>query len=335
MSGRDEIDGVRAIVYCLVPRRLAPELFELLRRHFRDVASIEVIVEQRGADRRNARESRILSSPHTTPDRRRIRNPDGRRIRERRAVLVPVSIPELPRRAREVIDQLSFVERLEPVPQQTEDDDTARLVTRIQAGESDGFADLYLRYFDRVYGYMRSVFKQTHDAEDATQEVFVKALEALPNYERRRQPFRAWLFTIARNHAINHLQKLGRIEAAGLGDELPRDEPRHASPGSLRALDWITDREMQLFTDRLPLIQRQILFLRYGADLTSAEIATILGLSAENVRKHHVRAMQFVRDRMVALGRDPRTPSRRIGARLLPRKAAVVRLRRFSLVSPP
>src|SRR5437588_517470 len=61
----------------------------------------------------------------------------------------------------------------------------------------------------------------SHEAEDATQQVFLQAMEALPRYELRAVPFRAWLFRIVRNYSIKHLAKHSRVEVED-PDELDR-----------------------------------------------------------------------------------------------------------------
>ncbi|MDX6632025.1 MAG: polymerase sigma-70 factor, subfamily, partial [Solirubrobacterales bacterium] len=93
-----------------------------------------------------------------------------------------------------------FCERIEPSPEAVSDIEAGRLVTRFQAGDGDAFAGLYKAYFDRVYGYLKVLLRSAHEAEEATQQVFVQVLEALPRYERRGQPFRAWLFIAVRNY---------------------------------------------------------------------------------------------------------------------------------------
>jgi RNA polymerase sigma-70 factor (ECF subfamily) len=333
MPGREGSEPVvRTVTYCLMPLDLASRLHETLRRHFGEDPDIEVIVEWRSRERRRLSERRLARGDGPSGrERRRIRAASGRRVGERRAALVAVDALALPRKARPHAARLSFAERLEPSGSHSEDADTARLVTRIQAGDGDAFALLYLRYFDRVYSYLRLMLSNAHDAEDVAQRVFVRVLEALPRYERRSQPFRAWLFTLARNHALNELRDTKRIELTGV--ELPQAEAEETGePDELRALEWISDQDLQVFISRLPLAQRQVLFLRYVVGLSSAETAAVLEQSLEAVRKHHSRAMRFLRDRLVALGRDPRRKSRRVGAALLPRRAVVVRLRRFSLL---
>jgi RNA polymerase sigma-70 factor (ECF subfamily) len=226
---------------------------------------------------------------------------------------------------------LVFVERLEPATQQLEDLDSARQVMRFQAGDRDAFAVLYMRYFDRVHSYLRVVLRNAHDAEDAAQSVFVRAFRALGDYERRGSPFRGWLFTIARNEALNRLNGRERVSAVEPA-AIDRHREAESDPDILSsALDWISDRDLMLFIERLPLEQRQVLLLRYMHDLPYAEIASILGRSPNEVRKLQQRATAFLRVRLVALG--SRTHSgRRSHWRRRPTFLGVARARRFALM---
>jgi RNA polymerase sigma-70 factor (ECF subfamily) len=220
--------------------------------------------------------------------------------------------------------------RAQQVALETEDADTARLVMRIQAGDGDLFAVLYLRYFDRVYSYFRIVLESPEEAEAAAQDVFLKVLDALPSYERRRAPFRAWMFTIVRNHALRQLELRRRVEP--MPPESISELRERSGPGEddLDALDWITDRELVLFIERLPLAQRQVLFLRYVAGLSTNETAAIMERSATDVRTLHHRALRFLEDRLTALGRTPASRER-TRMRTCKQFAPVLRSRRFSL----
>jgi RNA polymerase sigma-70 factor (ECF subfamily) len=293
-------------VYCIVPRELAPALHVPLREHFQDDRTVEVVVEQRWRDRRREGERRASTEGEPPKgERRLIRSPGGRRIGERRAAQVSVSSPSLPAVAEPHRDELQFVERVLASDEHDEDISTGRLVTRFQAGDAEAFTELYLRYFDRVYGYLQVALRDPHEAEDVTQQVFVNVFEALPRYERRRQPFRAWLFRIARNRGIDSLRKRQRFEPA---DPAELQRKREADPddkATTRALEWLSDAEILVLIERLPQGQRQVVVLRYMLDLTMAEIAQVLDRSPAAVRQLHSRALRFLEKRLEALGRTP------------------------------
>src|SRR6266850_5230275 len=87
-------------------------------------------------------------------------------------------------------------------------DDAAleRLVEASQNGDSEAFGRLFDHFHGPVYRYIVSRVQRPADAEDLTQLVFVKALEALPRYESRGIPFGGWLFRLARNTVIDHVR---------------------------------------------------------------------------------------------------------------------------------
>jgi RNA polymerase sigma-70 factor (ECF subfamily) len=303
------LDAGQAIVYCVIPRDLAPELHDLLKRHFRQHPSVEVIVEGRFYQRR-VTEDRRQTQGRPESERRKVLSVDGCRISERRAVAVEVAAPALPRRAQPFADRLVFMERLAPSSTELEDSDTARLVARIQAGDHDLFAQLYLRYFDRVYSYLRILMRDDHEAEDAAQQVFMRVMDGLPRYERRSQPFRAWLFVIVRNLAHRYAS---------------------SADADLGALDWINDREILMLIERLPLTQRQVLLLRFMLDLTHAETAAVLGRTPNEIRKAQGRALSFLRTRLTSLGRRTQR-SGPAGFRRPLTQVRVLRQRRYALL---
>jgi RNA polymerase sigma-70 factor (ECF subfamily) len=331
MSGqRENGPPTRTVVYCVIPRDLA-ELHDMLRRHFRGNRTVEVIVEQRVAERRRGSERRGM--PPTAPviERRRIRSVEGRRVVDRRSALVSLDAPALPRRARPHAGRIVFVERQEPTSQHAEDLDTARIVMRIQAGEVDEFARLYARYFARVYGWLRVLFRDEHEAENATQDVFIQVLESLTSYERRPgRPFRAWLFTVARNHALNEIQRLARM-APTEPATIDSQRERGATGESFEALGWISDPELLMFVERLPVMQRQVLALRYMLDFSDRQIAELLECSPGEVRMLRSRALRFLRQRLDALTRGRSRSALGAPWRRRRREAPVLRSRRFSL----
>jgi RNA polymerase sigma-70 factor (ECF subfamily) len=226
--------------------------------------------------------------------------------------------------------QITFCERLEVDAEQHEDIEAARLVTRFQAGDQEAVAAIYSCYFDRVYGYMKVLFNDPHEAENATSDVFAKVIEALPRYERRKQPFRAWLFVVARNTGLDRLRVANRVEPMDPAEINDRRELTAAPESGLSAVDWISDGDLLVFIERLPLAQRQVLALRYLLDLRVSEIAEVLGRSRTDVSTLQYRALKFLEQRLRAVGRAPRqrglSRMRRWGT-----PATVARSRRFAL----
>ncbi|HVE68128.1 MAG TPA: sigma-70 family RNA polymerase sigma factor [Solirubrobacteraceae bacterium] len=314
------------IIYCVIPADLAGELHESLREHFRDEPGVQVVVEQRSTDRRSAADRRAARAEKVERDRRELRARSGRRVEERRADQRPIDPPALPEAVEPLRDRLRFVERDEPTSLAREDADTARMVVRIQTGDKDLIGPLYLRYFDRVYAYLRITLQDSHEAEDAAQAVFIRVLEALPNYERRDVPFRAWLFRIVRNDAINRLRQRQRLTVES-PDEVVEQGERvgAAAPPGDDAVDWIGDTHLLAMVERLPLSQRQVVVLRYMMDFNTVEIGELLDRSPEAIRQLHHRAMRYLRQRVT------RPEEEESGYRRSQRKA-VTRLPRHSPV---
>jgi RNA polymerase sigma-70 factor (ECF subfamily) len=329
MEGTAESGERRRVAYCIVPRELARRLHDTLRRHYRDDPTVEVVVERRDTERRGA--ERRVTDGERTPERRRIRAAEGRRVSDRRAPVVGVEPPALPRRARPYAGRLLFVERVEPSRQHEEDLQAARLVTRIQGGDREAFGDLYLSFFDRVYGYVRVATGDQHEAEDLTQLVFERALGSLGGYRARPgTPFRAWLFRIARNAVIDAAAEHRRVRP-----EPPEQlDQRLEAPGREElssTLSWLSDREVAMFVDRLPQAQRQVLVMRYLLDLSPDEIARVIDRSPGAVRKLNSRALRLLESHLTALGRRS-VRGRRAPMRVRLRHPRVLVDRRFALL---
>lgn len=150
------------------------------------------------------------------------------------------------------------------------------------------FAPLYTRYVDSVFRFCYRRLGNRAAAEDATSRVFERALAALPNYQKG--PFRAWLFTIARNTVID-LHRTSRdhqsLDAAvEMTDGRPGPEETSVSRSESA---WIRDLLAHLTPD-----QQQIVELRL-AGLSDREIADVLGRSHGSIRTAQHRALQRLR----------------------------------------
>jgi RNA polymerase sigma-70 factor (ECF subfamily) len=313
----------------VVPRELADELHELLRDHFRDDDSVEVVVELRRRERRQ-RERRTNGDAPVADDRRRVLADEGRRIDERRVPVVEVDPPKLPRQARRHAADVRFVRRAEPTEQKAQDAENARLVARFQAGDESAFAELYMRNFGQVYSYARIALREYHEAEDVTQQVFLKVMGALPRFTLRSgTPFRAWLFRIARTETISHLRKHGRLEVEDPEALDRRRLPQH-SQEARPSLDWISDADLLLFIERLPQLQRQAIALRFMLGLSTEEMAEVIDRTPVAIRKLEHRALRFLEGRLLAL-REHREQVDHNAMRMRPRRSPVTNARRLAL----
>ena len=79
-------------------------------------------------------------------------------------------------------------------------------VARGKEGDREAIRFLYVRYSHNIYGYVRSIVHDEHEAEDITQHVFAKLMTVLAKYDERGVPFFGWLLRLAHNAAIDHLR---------------------------------------------------------------------------------------------------------------------------------
>jgi RNA polymerase sigma-70 factor (ECF subfamily) len=186
--------------------------------------------------------------------------PDGAIRRE--ADMIELSSGRGRFRRRRKLDHSAAVERL-----------VLRAVEQAKAGDPDAVRFLYLRYADNVYGYVCSIVRDDHEAEDVTQQVFAKLLGVLVRYEPRSVPFSAWILRVAHNTAIDHVRARRPVPVEEV-------RPVHESDdGSAR--ERFRDLEAALGT--LPDEQREVILLRFLVGLTPREVAERMGRSEDAV----------------------------------------------------
>jgi RNA polymerase sigma-70 factor (ECF subfamily) len=158
--------------------------------------------------------------------------------------------------------------------------DEAELLCRAQGGSADSFGVLVKRYEPRLLRYLTGLTGRVQDAEDLTQETFVRALGSLHRYQPGR-PFATWLFTIAVRLAATHQRKLGRQTLVA---EL--DPPERSSSDPALAAAEASGRENLWASAQRVLGRRQYtaIWLRYAEEMSVAQVATALGLSGLHVR---------------------------------------------------
>lgn len=154
----------------------------------------------------------------------------------------------------------------------------AELVRSAVAGDNAAARELVRQFHRPIYYYVARLVGQSQDAEDVTQETFVKAFRALHKVDTSR-PLLNWLYTIARRTALNHLRS--RKEWT----ELP-PEPVSDGPGPRHDVE---ERESisQIWTRARRLLKEaefEALWLRYGENLSVEETAQTTGRSSSSIK---------------------------------------------------
>jgi RNA polymerase sigma-70 factor (ECF subfamily) len=173
----------------------------------------------------------------------------------------------------------------------------ARAVTRAKQGDREALRYLYIRYADNVYGYVMSILRDEHEAEDVTQLVFAKLMTVLHKYEQREVPFTSWLMRLAHNAAYDHLRR--RLPT-------PVDEVR--SPDD--RMDVGPSGDVQIVGQALaalPEDQRTVVVLRHLVGLTPGEIADRLGRTENSVHGLHHRGRRALQQELRRLECGPVT----------------------------
>lgn len=158
--------------------------------------------------------------------------------------------------------------------------------------DPEAFAELYRRYLSPIYGYCFRRLGSQEAAEDATSQIFTRALEALPTF--RSTHFRAWLFTIAHRTVIDTYRRHPRtVDIAMVEPQLPTIRFDEATLAGLE-LESLYGALNHLTGD-----QRQVVELRL-AGLTGPEIRKVLGRSRSWVDTTQFRAIQTLRKVLIS-----------------------------------
>jgi RNA polymerase sigma-70 factor (ECF subfamily) len=168
--------------------------------------------------------------------------------------------------------------------------------------DRQAFAPLYVRYFDKVYGYCYRRLGMADEAADATSMVFARALTALPTC--RDEAFRSWLFAIAHNVLADHYR--GRREERSLDDAL--EVPDRGQSPEEAAIVAEARATVTRLLGQLPDEQRHVMELRL-AGLTSREIGEMLGKQPNAIDQAQFRAM--TRLKLLAGNGEPSKGARR------------------------
>ncbi|MEJ2353793.1 MAG: RNA polymerase sigma factor [Anaerolineales bacterium] len=171
-----------------------------------------------------------------------------------------------------------------------QDIDDVQLIVLAKDGEADAFGELYERYVQTIFRFVYVRLDDRRDAEDLTEEVFLRVWQSLPNYREQGVPFLAFLFRLARNAVIDFY----RSSKSSAHQESIEDNPLQdlrSDPGE-QAITNLEHQELRRILDTMREDYRMVLVLRFLSELSPEETAQVMGRStgAERVLQHRALA---------------------------------------------
>lgn len=154
----------------------------------------------------------------------------------------------------------------------------AELVRASVEGSARAFEQIVQLHSRRIFNYLHQMTRQAQDAEDLAQQTFIKAYQNLHRFDTTR-PLLNWLFTIARRTALNHFRSSRRWEE--VPEDTPGAEPSPAHEAETRdQVDNIWEQARRRLSEK----EFNVMWLRFGENLSTAETARVAGLTETHVK---------------------------------------------------
>lgn len=171
-----------------------------------------------------------------------------------------------------------------------------------QIDKEEYFGKIVRDNLNSVYSFVYRIVGDTSDADDITQETFVKVWKNLSKYDKNKS-FKSWLFTIAHNTAVDWLRKKKSIVFSSFEDDEGKNYFENSLPDPEPLADEIFSKNEEVSSVKkyileLPSFYQEVLFLYYDQDMTFEEIGNILGKSLNTVKSQHRRAILKLKEKM-------------------------------------
>jgi RNA polymerase sigma-70 factor, ECF subfamily len=173
-------------------------------------------------------------------------------------------------------------------------------VAQLRRGDLDALSGLIARYQNRLYRFLLRLVHDKSEAEDLFQQTWIQVAEKIRRFDPNRN-FDAWLFTVARNLAIDHLR---RVRPASLDQPISDDESQGTAVDRLVAndpapLDRVLENEratrLGTALDELPIVYREVMTLRFEEEMKIEEIAQVLSIPLSTVKSRLRRSLEQMR----------------------------------------
>ncbi len=174
-----------------------------------------------------------------------------------------------------------------------------QLITKFLMGDREALEILIKRYLKPIYSFSFRFVGNSQEAEDITQEVFVKVWRNLKKFNKDKS-FKTWIFTIAKNTSIDFLKKKKAIPFSEFENEEGENKLIETLADSMPLPDKLFERAsigemLNRAMEKLSPKYRMVLFLRCNDHFTFREIANILGESIDTIKTRHRRGIAILR----------------------------------------
>lgn len=187
--------------------------------------------------------------------------------------------------------------QLNPPLEDARQEEERRTIELARAGDSQALSQLYDSYFPRVYRYVFARTGSPAEAEDITEETFLRMLRGIGDFQWRQAPFGAWLFRIARNQVISHARKNGSRREGPLAESTVDTAPDPLS----QVESHLSFEEVLEKAKLLSGAQREVIWLRFAVGLSVGDTARVLGKREGNVKVLQHKAIARLQKLMGAL----------------------------------
>ena len=171
------------------------------------------------------------------------------------------------------------------------------IARRLQRRDPETWSGIYEEYFPRIYRYIALRVSNREEAEDMAGQVFLKALESISSFKWRGVPVSAWLFRIAHNQVIDYWRNAKSKGSLPLDESLVSND---IDPEEVAEMNLDISRLVKALR-QLTKAQREVIELRFAAELSTAEVAKILDKSQGAVKVLQHNALKTLRGRLSEL----------------------------------
>jgi len=170
------------------------------------------------------------------------------------------------------------------------------IVQRAQKQDPEALSKIYEMYFDKIYRYLAVRIRNEAEAEDLTQQVFMKVLQSISSYKSQGVPFSSWIYRIAHNQMVDFMRqqnKKATVDIEGLQIPYAGDDPQQAMEKQVDV------QALKEATRKLTASQQEVLSLRFTGELPIARCAEIMGKSEGAIKALQHSAVMALRKLLV------------------------------------